>query len=69
MRTKGDLNCCLHNGMKGWARGVLKQSGNHTALNGSNKLLTILHYGITSSPPTPPHPLFLSAECQAGLKV
>lgn len=34
--------------MKGWAWGVLKQSGNHTALNGSNKLLTILHYGITS---------------------
>lgn len=42
--------------MKGWAQGVLKQSGNHTALNGSNKLLTILHYDIISL--SSPLPLF-----------
>lgn len=41
MLTKRDLKCSLYKSMKGWAKGVLRQRGNHTAMNSSNKLLTI----------------------------
>lgn len=31
IRAQRDLNCPLHNHLKGWAQGVPKQSGNHSA--------------------------------------